>query len=134
MRLSGWNVNVLLPELEINQNVLTLQKVDTTLRNFGFVEVLPNAFLRLSTPVAMIVVDLQSPTATTGGSSYLDANLLDALKSGKLDDLPIVSQVLQTELEYMSITGKPLAIDEFCIRLHHPLIKIELLEAAVNYF
>lgn len=140
-RFGDWSVQVWLPHLVLIPNVLSLGNVDLVIRNFGTVEVIAAAKILLPDPIKVIGVDLKTPTAISGGQLWLDIpggvsaqNLLNAFHVGSLDDLPLIDQILRTELEFMSVTTSPsvkgrlVFIAGFRIKLHHPKIKIGPLE------
>ncbi|KXH24922.1 hypothetical protein CSIM01_09977 [Colletotrichum simmondsii] len=135
-RVGDWSIEVWLPRLQIVTGVVVTD-VDITLRDFGSVEVIASAVILLGSPPVVIYVEIRSPTRCTGGELLLNMpdgvsvqKVLDAFKLRKYNDVPLVGQILDTELTHMSLTTtptkdeKPAAIDGFKIRLYHPSINI----------
>lgn len=132
-----WSIRVWLPQLEMVCGVV-FSNVNITLQDFGSsLEVFVSATIILGDPPVVMYLDVKSPTTLTGGELRVEIpnglsvqKLLDAFKLGKFDDIPLVGQILNTELVRVAVSttpseqSEPVSIDGFEIQLHHPLINI----------
>ncbi|KAK4096681.1 hypothetical protein N658DRAFT_527578 [Parathielavia hyrcaniae] len=124
-RFGDWNAGVWLPKFELVPGAVSLVDVDILITNYGQIQVEAHGAVYLPSPLTTIY--------TRAGAVTLQ-NILTGLHLGTYDDLPIVGQVLLTELRSLSavtspsVAGKPLTLNAFFVRLYHPKITVGGLE------
>ena len=138
-RFGDWNISLWLPKFELIPGIV-LEDVSIGLRKIGSITVIVSAAIQFTDTSKVAVLDIKSPTLSSNGHIWLDVSdgismktILQGLKLGTYDDVPVVGEVLQTELQHMEVvlatsTEKAIIIDGFSIKLHHPSVKIGPLE------
>ncbi|KAK7415656.1 hypothetical protein QQX98_005688 [Neonectria punicea] len=124
---------------------LVLVDVEILITNYGEIQAEAHGAVYLPSPLTTIYVDVKTPTVTSQGEHWLTVdetravavtlqNILTGLHLGTYDDLPIVGQVLLTELRSLSavtspsVASKPLTFYAFFVKLYHPKITVNRLE------
>ncbi|OAA54559.1 hypothetical protein SPI_08805 [Niveomyces insectorum RCEF 264] len=137
---SDWTADVWLPEVNLFPGAVALEDVSIRIFKIGTIGASIRTAIRLPDPVTAVWMDIRTPTRDAGGHLWLDVpedrpgvsmqNVFDAFNVGTYDDVPLVGQILRTELVSLSletgasVSGTPLSIDAFALKLEHPLLTI----------